>query len=83
MQTITEKQYNSLSNLIYKSMMDDPDMNMGNMTICKEAANEIVNEWVELEQIIVLYEPKQILDEPPIIEMHPVFSDLLKPFGII
>jgi hypothetical protein len=83
MQTITEKQYNSLSELIYSNLMSNPDFGLGEVSECRDEANRIVDDWVELEKIIVLYEPEPILDEPPIIEMHPVFSDLLKPFGII
>jgi hypothetical protein len=83
MQTITEKQYNSLSELIFKKLMGNTEMIGEDMPQCKFESENVVNDWINLEQIIVLYEPEAVLDEPPIIEMHPVFSDLLKPFGII
>jgi hypothetical protein len=50
---ITKEQANKLKGSIYAMLMDAPDMDMGDMTNCMEAAELLVNEWIELNNITV------------------------------
>lgn len=47
MQTITKKQYDSLTLFIYLSLISNPEMGLGEINDCKEEANRIVNQWME------------------------------------
>ena len=53
MQTITQKQYESLTSSIYSLLMQDPTMNMGEMIECEGAAINLVANWMEENNIEV------------------------------
>lgn len=44
---ITEIQKNALEQKIYDLLMENPEMGMGEMGECRDAANRIVDEWIE------------------------------------
>lgn len=52
MKTITEQQYNSLSTLIYSSLISNSDFGLGEMGECKDEAERIIDEWMAAEKII-------------------------------
>jgi hypothetical protein len=43
---ITEEQRTSLEDAIYNLLMENPDMDMGDMGNCREAAETLVNNWI-------------------------------------
>ncbi len=51
METITLKQYESLIQKIYDTLMAMPDMGMGEMGESKDEATRIVDEWMEENSI--------------------------------
>ncbi|MEO6302693.1 MAG: hypothetical protein ABIP51_05940 [Bacteroidia bacterium] len=52
MKNITEKQFDSLVNKIYSSLIANPDFGLGEMGSCKEEAERIVRDWMSEETII-------------------------------
>lgn len=78
MQKISEQQYKSLSELIYGKLMESEEMGMGEMGECRDEADRIIDEWLEVENITL----EEMPSEQPAIEMHPVFVNLLNSWGI-
>lgn len=54
MTTITQKQYDSLVKDIYDSFMSIPYMGMGEMGEAREAAERIVDGWMDKNDITIL-----------------------------
>lgn len=52
MQQITQQQYDSLVKGIYDTFMSQEDMDLGDMGNCQDAAQFIVDEWLENNKII-------------------------------
>lgn len=52
--TITEHARKSLENDIYQLLMENPEMDMGEMGNCIEAAESLVGNWIEQNNIIVI-----------------------------
>jgi hypothetical protein len=55
MQTITEKQYNSLSVLIFDTLRIGKETDTDDFIICEDEANTIVDKW--MQECIILFEP--------------------------
>jgi len=53
MNQLTEKQYYSLIDKIYSTLISLPEMGLGEMGECKDEAERIVDEWME-ENLIIL-----------------------------
>ncbi len=51
MTTITEKQYESLKEIIYDSLIANPENGLGEMGACRDEAERIADEWMEKENI--------------------------------
>ncbi len=51
MTTITEIQYNSLSDKIYNTLMMGENMGMGEMEDCRTASEEIIDTWMKENNI--------------------------------
>jgi hypothetical protein len=43
---ITAAQQRSLEDAIYNLLMENPDMDMGDMGNCREASETLVNNWI-------------------------------------
>lgn len=54
MKQITEQQFNSLADIIYETLIQMPDMGMGEMGECRDTAESIINEWAEKEGIEII-----------------------------
>lgn len=54
MTTIKETQIEALKAKIYGLLMANPDMDMGDMNDCKDAANELVSEWIDENNITII-----------------------------
>lgn len=54
MNTITEKQYRSLKQKIYLTLLDHPDMGMGEMGECEDEAARIIDEWTKENNIEIV-----------------------------
>jgi len=54
MTTISVKQYDSLRDAIYGSLMEINEMGMGEMGECYDEAERIVNQWLKAECISVI-----------------------------
>lgn len=51
---LTADQIKSLENGIYNSLMDNPELGMGEMLECRSEAERIVSEWMEENNIEVI-----------------------------
>lgn len=51
MTNLTQQQYNSLTDLIYTSLMASDEMGLGEMGEAREEADRIVKEWCENNNI--------------------------------
>lgn len=51
MQQLTQQQYNSLTDLIYTSLMASDEMGLGDMGAARDEAERIVNVWCENNNI--------------------------------
>jgi len=51
MSYITEKQYKSLTDKIYTTLISMPDMGIGEMGDCRDESERIVDEWMENNEI--------------------------------
>jgi hypothetical protein len=51
---ITHYSSASLIQAIYDLLMSNPDMGLGEINECQEAAKELVYQWIESNQIITL-----------------------------
>lgn len=54
MNKITTLQKDSLINLIYNMLISNPDADLGDMDLCMEAANVLVNGWIKENEIILI-----------------------------
>lgn len=46
-----ENKLNNLKTMIYNLLISNPEIDMGQMSDCMEAAECLVNEWIELNNI--------------------------------
>lgn len=51
--TLSAKQYKSLEDGIYATLISAPDMGMGEMGECRDEAERIIKEWADNEQITI------------------------------
>jgi hypothetical protein len=51
---MNQNQIKSLQNAIYDLLMSNPDMGLGEVNECQEAAQDLVYQWMESNQIITL-----------------------------
>lgn len=54
MTQITEQQKDSLQSKIYEMLMANPEMGLGEMGICSDSAQFLVDEWMEENNITLL-----------------------------
>lgn len=46
-----ETQIENLRTMIYNLLISNPDVGMGEIGECRDAADELVNEWISLNNI--------------------------------
>jgi hypothetical protein len=51
MTTITDKQFDSLRKAIQDLLMSNPDMGLGDMNDCSDAAYDLIETWMEKNKI--------------------------------
>jgi len=54
MQTITKKQYDDLIKSIYLKIMENPNLDMGDMDEVKEESSTLVDNWMDNNNIVLL-----------------------------
>lgn len=52
--TITEQELKNLETMIYNLLMSNPEVGMGEIGECRDAARELTQEWILLNEITVI-----------------------------
>jgi hypothetical protein len=73
----TENNYNNTERYKFEILIQHAEKTDG-VKLFDDAFNKLFPSKIKREKTI----NKKVLDQQPDIEMHPIFADLLKPFGI-
>jgi hypothetical protein len=52
--TLTQIQVTELQNMIYESLISNPEFGLGEMGDCSEEAERITDEWIENNNITII-----------------------------